>query len=246
MIAQVSAFDQLAPVYGELWSDTSIGRLQRDAFLRHVTPLFQEGQCVLDLGCGTGDDAVAFSDAGIRVTGIDSSAGMVRIARNRGIDARQMAIERVAQIGERFDGVISNFGAMNCVERLTDLREPLANMIRPGGYMALCFLNRVCLWEISWHIARGHFRKSFRRWKGETRALGIRVFYPSARDVETSFRPEFKLVRRVGIGVCVPPSYVKGLSDEQLQRLAKWDCTIAAAPGWRALGDHQLLLFRKK
>ena len=246
MIAQASAFDRLAPVYGQLWSETSIGRLQRKAFLRHVTALFHEGQSVLDLGCGTGDDAMALSRAGVRVTGIDSSAAMVRIARNRGVDARQMAIERVAQMGERFDGVISNFGAMNCVERLTDLREPLARMIGPGGWMVLCFLNRFCLWETSWYMARGQFRKSLRRWKGESRALGIRVFYPSARDIEASLCPEFKLMRRAGIGVCVPPSYVKGISEEQLQRLAKWDRALAAAPGWRAFGDHQLFLFRKK
>lgn len=246
MIAQASAFDRLAPVYGELWTDTAIGRLQREAFLRQVTPLFHECQRVLDLGCGPGDDAVALAGAGVQVTGIDSSAEMVRIARARGIDARRMAIESVAQLGERFDGVISNFGAMNCVERLTDLREPLARMIRPGGWMALCFLNRVCFWETGWHIAHGHFRKSIRRWTGETQALGMRVFYPDARDIEASFCPEFTLARRVGIGIFVPPSYVKGLSDAQLHRFARIDRAIAAARGWRAIGDHQLFLFRKK
>lgn len=245
MSAQASAFDRLAPLYGETWSDTPVGRLQRQAYLRSVIPLFHQHQSVLDLGCGTGDDALELSRAGLRVTGIDSSAEMVRIACDRGIDACQMRIERMADLGRRFDGVVSNFGALNCVERLTDLREPLAEMIRPRGWMALCLLNRVCVWETIWHAGRGEFQKAIRRWSGEARGLGMQVHYPGARDVAASFFPQFRLVRRVGIGVAVPPSYVKRLPDRILHRLAGVDRALASAPGFRALGDHQLFLFRR-
>ena len=246
MSSQASAFDRIAPLYGEMWSNTFVGQLQREQFQQHMLPLFREGQSVLDMGCGTGDDAAELSRMGIRVTGIDSSAEMVCIARSRGVDARHVPIEKVGQLGERFDGVISNFGAMNCVERLTDLREPLAAMLRPGGWMALCFLNRVCLWETAWYLVRHDFKRATRRWRGRSQGLGISVFYPTAADVEASFRPDFVPERRVGIGLFVPPSYVTGISEGHLRRLAGADRAIAAAPGFRSLGDHQLLLFRRK
>jgi ubiquinone/menaquinone biosynthesis C-methylase UbiE len=245
MSSPSAAFDRLAPVYADLWSNTPIGRLQRDAVLRKVRPLFRAGDFVLDLGCGTGDDALDLARNGVRVTGIDSSAGMVRIARDRGVDARHLSMEQSGSLGMRFDGVISNFGAMNCVERLADLREPLADVVRPQGWMAFCFLNRVCVWESVWHGSKGMFRKAVRRWRGEAHALGTRIFYPSVRDIESSFRPHFRLERRVGIGVFVPPSYIDAVPARTLSGLAAMDRMTSWAPVMRALGDHQLFIFRR-
>ncbi|MDE3195683.1 MAG: class I SAM-dependent methyltransferase [Acidobacteriota bacterium] len=244
MSARVSAFDRLAPVYAARWSETAVGLLQREAFLREVQPLFQAGEHILDLGCGTGDDALALARGGVRVRGIDSSAEMVRLARDRGADALHLAIENVGSLDARFDGAISNFGALNCVERLADLREPLAGLIRPGGWMALCLLNRFCVWETVWHGVRRRAAKATRRWRGKADGLGLPVYYPAARAVARFFHPHFRLERRIGIGVFVPPSYVK-MQESSVRRLARADERLARLPGFRGAGDHQLFLFRR-
>ncbi|HZL57870.1 MAG TPA: methyltransferase domain-containing protein, partial [Bryobacteraceae bacterium] len=83
-----AAFDSLAAVYDDLWTNSTIGQLQRAAFWRHAGPLFRPGETVLDLGCGTGEDAALLRDRGIRTLAIDSSPEMVRVACERGIDAR--------------------------------------------------------------------------------------------------------------------------------------------------------------
>jgi predicted TPR repeat methyltransferase len=49
--------------------------------------LLERRETLLDLGCGTGEDALHFTGLGMRVCGIDTSNEMVRIARARGIDA---------------------------------------------------------------------------------------------------------------------------------------------------------------
>ncbi len=109
-----AAFDRLAATYDETWTDSPIGRAQRDAVWRRIDPLFRAGDSVLDLGCGTGEDALHLMRRGVRVKGIDASGEMVRIARTKGVDARQLPIERVGELDDTFDGAISNFGALNC------------------------------------------------------------------------------------------------------------------------------------
>ena len=69
------------------------------------TSLLPEGASVLDLGCGSGRDSLAFHDMGYRVTSIDGSEGMCRVAReNTGLDVRYLMFGDLDYIDE-FDGV---------------------------------------------------------------------------------------------------------------------------------------------
>ena len=241
-----AAFDRVAPAYRDLWTGTEIGRLQREAFWRYAFPLFRTDENILDLGCGTGEDALRFARSGIRVAGIDVSPEMVRIARERGVNARLLRIEDIRCLQPGFDGAISDFGALNCVKRLSDLREPLATLIRPGGYLAICVMGRFCLWETALNSVRGQFGKAIRRWKGTAfSSSGLAVFYPAVREIECALSPAFCLTGWAGIGVCVPPSYVRGLSGSRLRQLDRINRRIAALPFFRALADHRFLAFRR-
>jgi ubiquinone/menaquinone biosynthesis C-methylase UbiE len=245
-VSPSSAFDRLASSYDREWTGTATGRLQRDAFWEHAGPLFAAGQHVLDLGCGTGEDAVILGRRGVRVTAIDAAPRMVETAQARGVDARVLRIEQIAQLTETFDGAISNFGALNCVPDIAVAREALARLIRPGGYFALCMIGRFCLWELLWYAGRGELRKAARRWRGQaSSSLGLTVFYPRVCDVQKALSPEFTHIQTVGIGVCVPPSYVGEMPPAPLAALAGADRRIAAKPGFRALADHRLLIFRR-
>ena len=187
-----SPFHQIAPQYAELWSETSRGRAQREQVWREIDGLFKTGDRVLDLGCGTGDDAVYLMSRGVNVFAIDSAPGMVDIARGRGVDAKTVAIEELGSLEDMFDGAISNFGALNCVADLDRLSEELARLIRPRGLLALCVMSRYC-WRTDWR----HLGK---RWSGQARWRGIDVYYRSARSIARDFAPHFSYQRRVSIG----------------------------------------------
>lgn len=237
----MNSFDLVAPRYFELWSGAKAGRLQREAVWRHTAHLIHEGARVLDLGCGTGDDALMLASRGAQVIGIDSSPEMVRIARAAGVDARVCAIEDLNRVPGSFDLVWSNFGALNCVEQLPALKS-----LRPGGHVILCVMSRFCAWETLWHLAHAQAKKATRRWCGESHSsLAPRVFYLTAHAIQTSLAPGFELIARHGIGVAVPPSYVTGISDATMDTLASFDGNLASLPVFRAIGDHQLLIFRK-
>jgi len=240
----IAAFDHIAPQYNQLWTRSAVGHLQREAVWRHIGVLFEPGETVLDLGCGTGEDALRLMEAGLRVRAIDASQGMVRIARDRGVDAEVLSIENCGLLNETFHAVVSNFGALNCVEDLESLREPLGRLIHPGGYMAICVIGGFCAWETAWSLLRGQPAKAFRRWrKSVMSSLGIRVFYPSRKRLDVAFRPKFTLVKWCGIGLFVPPSYVTGLSAGLLGKLDAFDRRVAHWPLLRGLCDHRLFVF---
>lgn len=239
-------FDRLAGSYDQTWTNAPVGRLQRSAVWRELDPLIHSGTRVLDLGCGTGEDALHFQRLGAEADAIDGSPKMAEAARRKGVPARFLLIEEAARLQGSYDLVLSNFGALNCVKDLPALRAPLAALTRPGGVLAICVLHRFCLWESCYFASRGQFQKARRRWGGEAEtSSGLRVFYPSARTLRDAFAPDFRVTRDLGIGVVVPPSYVSNLSPALLHCFAACDARIAATPAGRAIADHRLFLFTR-
>jgi SAM-dependent methyltransferase len=264
-----TAFDKLAANYDTLWTNSVVGRAQRQAVWRYLDPLVRLGDEILDLGCGTGEDAVHLQKLGAKVYAIDASSEMVRIARARGVEAWQLSLDSLSALNGKFDIALSNFGVFNClpwtspvaralvpaVPRLfsalalhqNDIAAQSARLIRPGGYLAICLMGRCCAWEVGYFLKRGQFRKAFRRWHpaGAPSGLGISVTYPFIKELARAFRPHFKLTRWTGIGLSVPPSYVKGLSAKCIMRLVRIDQHFSHWPLLRALSDHRLLLFTR-
>jgi ubiquinone/menaquinone biosynthesis C-methylase UbiE len=240
-------FDLLAADYDRTWTDSRPGHLQRNAVWRYMLPLFRSGDTVLDLGCGTGADAEQLARKHVCVYALDASPEMVRIARNRGVRAEVGKIEEIRGLGGPFDGVISNFGALNCVEDLSPLQSSLARLVRPGGHLVICLMGRFCLFESLHYLRRFQFRKAARRWTGQAHAgrLSLNVFYPDAGWVKHVMEPEFRLMCRTGIGLSVPPSYVAGLSQASLYVRDRIDERVARWPLLRSMADHQLFIFTR-
>jgi SAM-dependent methyltransferase len=240
-------FDSIAASYDALWNRTDAGRAQREAVWRVIDPLFRQGDEILDVGCGTGEDAVHLGRMGVHVSAIDASAEMVKVAASRGVAATQLSVEGLDRIRATYDGVLSNFGALNCTVNLSAVAASLSRLVRPRRHAAICLLNRTCAWEMAWYSARFELRTAFRRLRRDAlpTSLGIDVWYPSARDVEHAFAGYFELVHSTGIGVFVPPSYVT-LPARAIRMAADADSHWANRPFMRALGDHRLYVFRRR
>ena len=94
------------------------------------------GRRILDAGCGSGPLFAALRDRGALVTGIDKSAGMLRLARRRlGEDADL----KVAELGSPLpfpDGTFDDVTASLVLHYLKDWGPPLAELrrvLKPGG-----------------------------------------------------------------------------------------------------------------
>jgi ubiquinone/menaquinone biosynthesis C-methylase UbiE len=239
-------FDRVAGSYDQQWTNSSIGRAQRALVWRHIDPLFRPGDRILDVGCGTGADAAHFAERGVTVRAIDPSPGMIDVARRRaGFTAEVLRAEDIATIQETFHGATSNFGALNCVDDVEAVARGLAGLVRPGGPVAICTIGRFCAWETLYYAARLQLGKAFRRFRGSApSSLGMTVHYPSVSELRAAFA-DFELERWMGIGLFVPPSYVR-----MPARLVRWcsalDRMLARVPLLRALADHRLLIFVRR
>jgi SAM-dependent methyltransferase len=186
-----SPFDALVPSYNSMWTDTPRGREQRAAVWREIDGLFRTGDRVLDLGCGTGDDALHLAELGVDVVGVDSSAQMVEASRRRGVNASLLAIEDLVKLKGTFSGSMSNFGALNCVADLRPVAVQLARLVQPGSPVAICLMGRFCLTD---------WRHAIKRFVGHAHWRGMEIYYPLSRRVRAAFAPGFTFERRVSIG----------------------------------------------
>lgn len=258
----VAAFDRMASSYDAVFTESAVGRAQRNVVWDVLRRTFRAGDRVLELNCGTGEDALFLADRGISVLACDASASMIEVARQRAARARpsaslQFRVLRnedlqLLQGARFFDGALSNFSGLNCVTDLQQVAINLGNLVRPGGRALLCLSTRICLWEIAWHGARGTFSKAFRRVGGKTiaRLDGVRVpvWYPRISQVRKAFSPWFRLRSIRAVGLFVPPSYVEKWARVHrriLSALAAMDCVCATWPLLRAAGDHVLLEFER-
>ena len=102
----------------------------RARFLAHVPP----GGAVLDAGCGSGRDALAFKSAGYAASAFDGSAKLAQIAaENTGLPVRHLTFADM-DWDEAFDGVWACASLLHLAP--ADLPGALANIrraLKPGG-----------------------------------------------------------------------------------------------------------------
>jgi ubiquinone/menaquinone biosynthesis C-methylase UbiE len=256
------AFDQMAKEYDDVFTNSMIGRAQRDAVWSVLNQVFRSGDHVLELNCGTGEDALFLAKDGISVTACDASEQMIQVASGRqreeapevSVRFNLLPTERIRELrpSSQFDGIFSNFSGLNCVPDLKQTAEDLATLLSPGAPLLVCLSTRFCLWEMLWFAFHGNFRKAFRRCSGHATAkageFAVDVYYHTIRKLQTLFSPSFVLRSCSGVGVTVPPSYVEAWIRDHpklLKMLRTIDKAIANFPGFRVLGDHVLLHFER-
>jgi SAM-dependent methyltransferase len=135
--AAVDPYDRLAPAY-----DVLAAGYDHDRWLGALVALLREcglrGNDVLDVGCGTGASALPLLRDGFRVTGVDRSAGMLEVARERlGEDVELVRADmRSLPCLGAFDVVACLDDGLNHLLSGADLQAALESMARnlaPGG-----------------------------------------------------------------------------------------------------------------
>jgi ubiquinone/menaquinone biosynthesis C-methylase UbiE len=261
--AASNAFDQIAEAYDELFTRSVIGRAQRAAVWDVLANTLHRGERVLELNCGTGEDALFLGRRGVSVLACDASPAMVHVARKRvaaegsslPVAFQTCRTEDIANLNFKphsFDGVLSNFSGLNCVEDLRSVAKSLAPIVTQGASLLFCLSSRICISEILWFSVHLDFRKALRRIGGEATArIGsaeLCVRYPTVSQVRRAFAPWFRLNLIRAVGLCVPPSYLEywaAAHQQMIGKLSAADRMLAPLPILRTLGDHVLLRFER-
>lgn len=106
----------------------------------HIIGHLPAGGTVLDLGCGSGRDAKAFSEMGYRVTAVDASEGMCQMAEtNTGLKVRRMRFTDL-DYTEEFDGVWACCSLLHAgSEELPTILGLVKRSLREDGVFFCCF-----------------------------------------------------------------------------------------------------------
>ncbi|MGH3422671.1 MAG: class I SAM-dependent DNA methyltransferase [Streptosporangiaceae bacterium] len=135
--ASVERFDTVHSLH----YDTSYGAINpaQASFVARITVLARRGGEVLDAACGTGKHWATLLDAGLHVTGVDQSAGMLAQARQKHPrvftqDVGLQDLARAADLRDRFDGLLC-IDALECVppEDWPEVTAALAGVLVPGA-----------------------------------------------------------------------------------------------------------------
>lgn len=262
LLPSAQAFDSIAPIFdqrfGHWLSVAAQRRAVRTALLRAFPPCGR----ILELGGGTGEDALFLAQRGFKLCLTDPSPAMVSLASAKlaSFHARaevaaaeeyeDFASRHLAAGGALFDGAFSNFAPLNCVAELRPVAAGLAKLLKPGAPAMLVVFGTFCPGEWATEVLLGRPKLALRRFRREMPARlaqrEFRVTYHRRADLVRAFAPWFVLEERLGIGIAVPPSAAEPWISSH-PRLLRWmeaaDQVLSRTMA--VFGDHILYQFRR-
>lgn len=263
MIAQ-PAFSAVARDYDASFTDTKVGRLQREQVWHWLTQNITGAPAVLELNCGTGADALWMAKRGWQVLATDISPDMVQVTAEKVRQAGQQKLvtTRVCSFSEidqlregPFDLVFSNFGGLNCTppQTLEALWTNLLGKLKPGGQLVVVVMSRFCAWETLYFLLKMNPKQAFRRLRrGPVVArldqnTSVDTWYYSPSDIASGFPDTCTLSKAKPIGFWLPPSYLEPFFAKRprLLRFLTWLEKNATASWLARASDHYLLCITK-
>jgi 2-polyprenyl-3-methyl-5-hydroxy-6-metoxy-1,4-benzoquinol methylase len=217
----------------------------RHVLHRQYARVFSGGDHVLDVGCGTGIDALFLAGLGLHVTAVDISSEMVaRLearVRTEGlagrIHARVLAVQDLAALDDGpFDGLISAFAGLNTLPDLSGFAHHAARLVRPGGHVVLHLLNRFSLWEWLGYVSRANWSAAKQVGRVRSREFTIggtpvqHTLYFAREAYRTYFEGNFALREAYGLGALRPPHTVRRIPRSVVRGLEWLDTRTGAWP----------------
>lgn len=253
-------FDALAATYDDDFTHSPIARYLRGRVQARLDAFFKRGDCILELGCGTGEDALHLAERGIHVTATDASmemlwATMLKTEHTGRVTTKLIDLTKPPTITPVYDGMFSNFGAINVLPQWKPLARWLKDRVKPGAAAAFGVMSPSCVWEMAWHGLHGDFKTAFRRQRKGTMfqatpdSKPIPIYYPTISQLELAFSPYFKLTHVEPLGVFLPPSDAYGVIESRpalLDKLLALEARFGHKPLLARFADHYWIEFQRR
>jgi len=221
-----NAFDIAAKFYDHSFTNTKIGRLQRNRVWKYLDKVLPNNKAlsILELNCGTGEDALYFAKKGHQTQVFDLA-------------------NPVLNVDKKYDLIFSNFGGLNCISK-NELKN-LANFFKK--YLTK---NGQCIFVIM--PPKTIIEKWYRWYKNETdiyknrssekpievnvEGKSVATYFHSPNTVQSTFEG-FQLIKKLPIGFI--PSYLE--KNSILPILNIFDSLIYASKSFSNNADHYLI-----
>jgi ubiquinone/menaquinone biosynthesis C-methylase UbiE len=255
-------FDSASATYDRDEAGNFIRVMMRALSLHVLRATFRPGQRILEIGCGTGTEAIELAKAGITVVATDISHQMIsrvtKRARAHGLDGRirvhQMAAHDVSMLqseygAKSFDGAYSSFGALNCEPNLAEFAASLAALLRTQSRFVCSIINRLCLFDLVLNTFL--LKRDPRLGRYPTLNIGNRRLatkYYSPGEFGKMLRPFFVVEGMRALPAVLPPPHFDRhvmIFRSTLRNLLPLEWRLGGLFPFNQFGDHFLATFRK-
>jgi ubiquinone/menaquinone biosynthesis C-methylase UbiE len=256
-------FDHIATTYDSVFTRTAIGQLQRKhvwKYLENIIPQL-DGLEMLELNCGTGEDAIMFSDKGFNIIATDVSTEMLKVTQQKAekysmhnrISSQYLDLESISEMlfDKKFDLIFSNFGGLNCIspDSLQKLLDKIPSMLNPNGRFIAVIMPKFCLWESMYYIYKCQFKNVFRRWTSKEvianlHGTVLKTWFYSPSQVREWSSEYFEVVKTQPVGIALPPSYLDSYfvrKKKFLIGLHKLEKKINRHSLYSGMADHYII-----
>ena len=256
-----AAFSAQSVVFDEVDENNPIIQWMRGRIREHVLMFWKTSDSILELNAGTGIDAIYFAQKGFRIHATDNALGMLDVLNQKivqqsignNITTQQcsfLELEKIQQTG--FNHIFSNFGGLNCTDRLDEVLRSFDRLIKPGGTVTLVLMPKICPWELVLAL-KGNFKVAFRRLKKKGAPTYLEgqyftTYYYSPSAVRKMFDKDYSLISIKGLGIAVPPPYLESFPTKNpriYKKLLSLENVVADIPLFRSWADHFIISVRK-
>ncbi|MBS1526330.1 MAG: class I SAM-dependent methyltransferase [Bacteroidetes bacterium] len=258
------AFTGQSDIFDELYSTDTIVAYKRERVRNHVLRYLSPGGSILELNCGTGEDALFFARQGHHVHATDISAGMLSQLQQKltkyevdgKISFEQCSYTNLPKLEDQgpFDLIFSNFAGLNCTGELDKVLASLPVLLKPGGKVTLVILPKFCLWE-TLLLFKGKFRAAFRRFfskngrKARVESTFFKCWYYNPSYITKRLEKSFEVLGIEGLCTIVPPSYIEGFAERHpkvYNFLKRWEDKLKSHWPWKYIGDYYIISLKKR
>ncbi|MBS1615197.1 MAG: class I SAM-dependent methyltransferase [Bacteroidetes bacterium] len=257
-----AAFSKQAPVFDHIDEHNSTLRWMRHRVHDELLRFVKAENYLLELNCGTGMDAMFLAQKGLKVLATDNAEGMIaQLQANlsqhqlqHSVTTRHLSFLNLDVLGlyPQFDYVFSNFGGLNCTDRLDKVLHDIDGLLKPGGYFTLVLMPRICPWEFAL-IFRGFFKTAFRRLKkggltARVEGLPFQCYYYNPGYIVRQMEKHYRLCSLKSLGLAIPPPYLEQFAEKHpglFRSLETWELRLAHRKPFRNWGDHFMITMQK-
>jgi len=254
----MSEFDSAAEGYDLEFTKTCVGQAQREQVYRALkADGLDTNQSVLEINCGTGEDALQFHNWGNTILATDFSVDMLEVARKKFPEGEfaQLDMKNIGTLENQYSLIFSNFGGINCLspEEFAQFLSDSSTRLSTNGHLVLVIMGKKCWWDNFYLLLKGKWSKLRRR--NTTVPLEVNVggtlvktWYYSPKEVKRMLGENYQVRRLKPIGLYVPPSYIAPFFEKKgfLLSLLKFKDRFVRLPMFSNFSDHYYISLTKK
>ncbi len=228
-----SDFDHIAKTYDKNFSYSLLGIIQRKLVYDELIEL-PCNQQILEINCGTGEDAIWLDKQGHNILATDISQEMIKVANkkkaiqnsnNISFELLELRQLNTFQVNRKMDLILSNFGGLNCISKneLKIFFKAATSILTKDGRIVLVVMPKHCLWESFYFLIKGKRKMIFRRHNSESVTVNvegkkINTWYFDPKEIK-EIAMDFTVEKIKPIGFFVPPSYLNPFFKKHIKIL---------------------------